>query len=520
MSLRIKIYGEFSVETDGEMVTLPSSKKVRGLLAYLALTGRPHRRETLCDLFFDTNDDPRAQLRWGLTKIRPLLPQQVAEKLSDRERVTLASSDVEDVRSVISNLLAATQTPDVAAMEAAFKETDDAPLSGLDIPRLQDYQAWLEAEREELRRLRTQLATRIASSDAAAPDLALQYAKYWSHFEPWSTAAADTTLALLDRLGRHGETESLEQSYTAAFTEAGIEWQRSTPQFSQPKSAPRRYEREQTVRFCRAADQTTIAWSSAGEGPPLVKAANWLTHLEFDWSSPLEGEQLRLLAERNTLIRYDGRGNGLSDWEVPEISLDRMVSDLETVVEAAGIDQFPLMGISQGAAVAIEYAARHPERVTHLVFHGGYAAGWRTAGSADEVAQYEAVKTLAKMQWGSTNISLRQLISSAFMPQANEAEVAWFSNFQREATTAENASRFIEAFGEIDVRDRLQQIRAPTLIMHSKGDEIVSLAQARELASHIPNAKFISLDSNHHFVIDREPAMMQMIRSLIEFIGS
>lgn len=510
MSLTLNLYGEFELLRDGERVALPASRKTRALLAFLALTGRPHRRERLCDLFWDRTDDPRAALRWSLSKMRPLVNDEAGERLiADRERVSLSG--------VASRGAQHAEGPDASAdqLVAALDAASGVPLDGLDLPDLPDYQAWLVGERSVLVRDRGQLAARLARHTDIPPDRALAFAELTVAADPYSADAARQLISILHRLGRGGDADTRERSFKTHFSEAGLSW--SEPAVARPE--PEDLLLRQTIRFCGTKDGVKLAWASVGQGPPLVKAANWLTHLEFDWSSTLDRGQLQAFAANHDVIRYDGRGNGLSDWDVPDISFDAMVADLETVIDAANVDRFPLLGFSQGAAVAIEYAARHPERVSCMILHGGFAAGWRTLGTPDVIAEREALQTLIKSYWGSDNENLRRLISSTFIPSATEDDLKWFNTFQRDATSPENAVRFIEAFGTIDVRHRLKDVAAPTLVTHSRGDQIVGMHEARELAADIPNSRFLGLDSDSHALMDREPAMAAFVDATLGFIS-
>ncbi len=279
---------------------------------------------------------------------------------------------------------------------------------------------------------------------------------------------------------------------------------------------------QQAVRFCKASDGTKLAWAKVGaenRQPPLVKAANWLTHLELDWEAPIWSPLYRALAQRRCLVRYDERGCGLSDWNVPEISFETFVTDLEAVVDAAGLERFPLLGISQGASVSIEYAARHPERVTHLILFGGYAAGWRHTASAEEAREREAVMVLTEAGWGRDDPSYRHIFSQTFMPTATADELSWFDEFQRRTTSPQNAVRFLQAFAEIDVRNRLSTLAVPTLILHSNGDKRIPVRTGTELAAEIPNAQFIGLESNNHLLLGRETASKEFIKAIDQFLG-
>ena len=197
---------------------------------------------------------------------------------------------------------------------------------------------------------------------------------------------------------------------------------------------------QQEVRFCTSSDGVRIAYATVGQGPPLVKAANWLNHLEYDWQSPVWRHLLRELARDRLLVRYDERGNGLSDWDVEDISFDAFVLDLETVADAAGLERFALLGISQGCTVSIAYAVRHPERVTHLVLYGGYASGRRTRGSPEEIEQAEAMPTLMRHGWAQENPAFRQIFTTRFIPEATAEQIQWFNDLQRMTTSRRTRS--------------------------------------------------------------------------------
>lgn len=276
--------------------------------------------------------------------------------------------------------------------------------------------------------------------------------------------------------------------------------------------------RTQRISFCEAPDKTKIALATIGDGPPLLKAANWLTHLELDWTSPIWGQSFAEIARKRTFVRYDERGCGLSDWDVNDLSFNAFVEDLESVADKLGLDRFPLLGISQGAAVCIEYAVRHPERVSGLILVGGYSAGWQHLASPEEQARREAVRNLTAVGWGTDNPAYRHIFSSTFMPDANPDDLDWFDAFQRLTTSPQNAARFQDAFGEIDVRHRLSQVRAPTIVLHSKGDQRIPLDQGRALAAGIPDAQFVTLDSRNHVLVDYEPAWQICMQAINSFL--
>jgi pimeloyl-ACP methyl ester carboxylesterase len=276
--------------------------------------------------------------------------------------------------------------------------------------------------------------------------------------------------------------------------------------------------RAQRIGFCEVADGTKIAYATLGSGPPLVKAANWLNHLEFDWDSPLWGRSFAEIARSRTFIRYDERGCGLSDWDVEDLSFGAFVEDLEAVVDKLGLERFPLIGISQGAAVSIEYAARHPERVSGLILISGYAAGWRHLASPEEQARREAVLTLTELGWGTDNPAYRRIFSQTFMPEAKKEELDWFDAFQRQTTSPRNAARFQDAFGFIDVRARLAQIKAPTIVLHSRHDQRIPIDLGRAMASGIPDARFVPLESRNHILVEYEPAWATCVEAINQFL--
>jgi pimeloyl-ACP methyl ester carboxylesterase/DNA-binding CsgD family transcriptional regulator len=273
---------------------------------------------------------------------------------------------------------------------------------------------------------------------------------------------------------------------------------------------------EQQIRFCTTSDGVRIAYAVAGNGPVLVKAPNWLTHLEYEMHSPVWRHWWEELTQDFTLIRFDQRGSGLSDWNVADISFEAWVRDLEAVVEAAAVDQFALLGISQGGPVAIAYCVRHPERVRRLILSGSFARGRLKRGQPREVQ--EATITLMKAGWGSDNPAYRQMFTSQFMPDATAEQMRWFNELQRTSTSADNAIRMYATSAQIDVVDHLPQVTVPTLVMHARGDERVSFEESRLMASLIPNAHLVLLESRNHLPLGDEPAWQQIVAHVRHFL--
>lgn len=276
----------------------------------------------------------------------------------------------------------------------------------------------------------------------------------------------------------------------------------------------------QEIQFCTAADGTRIAYAVVGDGPPLVKAGNWLNHLEYDWESPVWSHVLRAMAARRKLIRYDARGNGLSDWTVTDFSFDAFVSDLEGVVEASGVDRFALLGISQGCAVSIAYAVRHPERVTHLVLYGGFARGWCRRGSPESERQMEALETLMRQGWGRRNPAFRQFFTTIFMPDATAEQMRWFNELQRKTASPDNAANILRSINAFDVEHLLARVQVPTLVLHRRGDSAQPFEEGRRLASGIPGARFVALDGRGHLILEDEPAWARFLDEVCAFLGT
>ncbi len=276
---------------------------------------------------------------------------------------------------------------------------------------------------------------------------------------------------------------------------------------------------QQTVGFCTTADGVKLAVASMGSGRPLVKAPNWLTHVEFDLKSPLWSPLYRRLAGRYHFIRYDTRGTGLSDWQVPEISFDAFLQDLEAVVDHFALERVSLLGISQGAAVAIAYAARHPERVDSLVLLGSYALGRRRRHSPGEEDKGDLFLSLMRQGWGKPNSAFLKAFSSIYIPDGTDEQVRWYAELQNITTSPENAERIRQACDNIDVSADLARVRARTLVLHSRGDNIVPLDHGRSVAAGIGGARFVVLDTANHTALPGEPAWTAFVEELEAFLS-
>jgi DNA-binding winged helix-turn-helix (wHTH) protein/pimeloyl-ACP methyl ester carboxylesterase len=284
-----------------------------------------------------------------------------------------------------------------------------------------------------------------------------------------------------------------------------------------PPAGPERSLRQE-IRFCTAGDGARIAYSTVGSGPPLVKAANWLNHLEYEWESPVWKHWIHAISRHQMFVRYDERGCGLSDWQVHDLSFDAWVRDLESVVDALGLERFDLLGISQGGAVAAAYAARHPDRVKRLVLFGAYARGWRLRGNPREVAARSALIELVRLGWGKDNPAFRQIFTTRFVPDAGPEELQWFSELQQISASPENAARLMEEFSRLDVRPLLRDVTVPTLVFHCEADAAIPFDEGRMLAADIRTARFVPLSSRNHLVLEREPAWQTIVQELATFL--
>ncbi len=276
---------------------------------------------------------------------------------------------------------------------------------------------------------------------------------------------------------------------------------------------------EQKLDFCTTPDGVRICYTASGDGPPLVKAANWLSHLEYDWQSPVWRHWWAALSEGNRLVRYDERGCGLSQWSPEDVSFNGWISDLETVVDTAGLERFALLGVSKGGPLAIEYAFRHPERVSHLILFGAFSRGWAHRGQK-VVEEMQALVTLTKQGWGRNDPTYRQIFTSRFMPGASGEQMEWFNELQRMSTSPEYAAMCQVESGKIDVVDRLPRVATPTLVFHARDDQFVSFDDGRMISQLIPNATFVPLESSNHLLLEYEPAWPLFLDEIRRFIGS
>ena len=278
---------------------------------------------------------------------------------------------------------------------------------------------------------------------------------------------------------------------------------------------------KQQIQFCTTSDGVRIAYATSGAGPPLVKVSNWMGHLEFDWSSPVWRHWLTELSRDHTLVRYDARGCGLSDWNVAQLSFELWVQDLETVVDAAGVSKFPLLGIAAGAPIAVTYAVRHPDRVSHLILYGPFARGWLKRDLAPAQRKVaEMMVGLAELGWSQENPAFRQFFTTQFFPDGTPEQHGWINELKRISTSPQNAAQFFRIVNDIDVTGLAAEVRCPTLVLHPDRDVRVPFEEGRLFASLIPKARFVPLDSCNHIVLEHEPAWRRCLDEVRLFLSA
>ena len=520
MSARIQLLGDFSVEIDGR--TIPSAawprRHAAALVKLLALRpGRQLHRERVLDMLWPELGLGQAvpRLHKAAHYARKVLGRDDAVVLRGDVVALLPGADIE-VDALAFDAAAESALADASAAAAR------AALAGFTGELLPNdiYEPWLDDVRERLR-LRHQLLLRQAGlwEDLLTVDPADEEAHVALMREQVEAGNLRAAIQQFERLERSlaRELDTAPSAEAVRLRDDVVASLRQRERLTPAEET----ELQQRIRFCRTADGVTLAYATTGSGPPLVKAANWMTHIDHDWHSPVWRHWLVDLSRHHQLIRYDERGCGLSDQEVPEQTFEAWISDLESVVDAAGLERFPLLGISQGGAVAIAYAARHPERVSHLVVYGSYAQGrLARASSEEEVRMHRLQVDLARNGWGLDDPSFRQVFTAQFMPEGTRELWDAFNELQRQTTSAENAARVLDIAGSIDVVDLAPRVQAPTLVLHARNDHRPPFSQGRLLASLIPDSRFVALDSKNHILLGDEPAWPVFLAEVEAFLAT
>ncbi len=470
-------------------------------------------------MFWDVPDDPRGALRWSLSKLRQILNADGETRLTaDRNTVQLKPGsvglDYELIRGLSPDSVGSLPTAHLEKIAAAF---GGQFLSDLYLPHCPAFEAWRVYCSNETEILRLKVLRALIDRLENEPGRALVHLHMLQ------------TLLLNDDLSAEIARANDRARLTA--TARPIADDRIGGSAERPSAAPlpepvqglappdlaRVSSGRQQIRYVHGRDGTRIAFAVSGSGPAIVRASHWMSHLDLDWESPVWGHWIDALSSGFTFVRYDGRLNGLSDTVCQDVSLEACVGDLECVVEAAGLDRFVLLGISQGCAFSVEYANRHPEKVAGLVICGGYVRGWRARGNAAEIARREAISMLMREGWGQDDPLFRQMFTNLFIPGANRVQMDWFNELQRRTLTPDNALRLNFAFADIDISRSLERLTVPTLVLHASGDRVVPFSEGTEIARTIAGARFIELDSANHILLAEEPAFRSFVVEVSAF---
>ena len=277
-------------------------------------------------------------------------------------------------------------------------------------------------------------------------------------------------------------------------------------------------ENQSPVRYVLSGDGISIAYADVGTGYPMVFAGSWMTHLEKDWENPMTKHFLTHLAEDFSIIRYDQRGIGMSDWDGISYTVDKIVDDMARVIDKYDHEKVALFGASQGAVASIAYATQHPDRVSHLVLHGAYVRGRRRRNNPEAEAQSEALATLIRQSWAAKNPAFRQMITSMFMPESSPEEAKWFNDFQMMSSTAENMCKVRDFYDDVDISDMLEKVCTPTLVIHCSDDVISPITEGKFIASRIKKSEFVLLKSNNHMIFENEADFPHFLSSIRRFI--
>jgi DNA-binding SARP family transcriptional activator/alpha-beta hydrolase superfamily lysophospholipase len=560
LPIHICLLGSPHVEKDGQAIVVPR-RKTLALLAYLAVTGQMQSRETLAALFWPENDQSSAlaNLRRDLSRLKVLLGENLLAV--DRLQASLDLQVEISLDVVVFKALVAKTKKHAHVREDQCSECLDALKEAVEIYRgdfmagfnLTDspaFDEWQFFQREELRQLLAEALQRLINGHIfrAEYEQGIFYARRWLSLDRLHEPAHRALVQLYGWVGQQAAAlRQYAECQRILREELGIEPDEETqavyeavksrtlgsPELtgdSRPaapalqvypvEDQPAQEERfTQAIRFCTAPDGVGLAYATTGQGPVLVKAANWLSHLEYDWNSPVWRHWLTGLGRNNTLVRYDERGCGLSDWNVNEFTLDAWVMDLEAVVDALGLERFPLLGMSQGAAIAVEYAVRHPEKVSRLILYGGYIRGRRHRNLAPEqLEEQDVLIQLIKVGWGKEHPAFRQVFSTLFLPEGTPEQLHAFNELQRISSSPEIAAQIVNGFQGIDVVEQARRVTQPALILHARGDLRIPFEEGRLMAATIPNARLVTLESRNHILMEDEPAWKRFLEEVHAFL--
>lgn len=525
MSVLVRLMGEFSVELDGRVVDERQFRRRNAatLVKLLALqpSHRMHREQVMDCLWPEVPlPDAANQLHKAAHYARRATGAADCVSLRNEMVALFGARDLTvDVHAFDSSASSALSSGEPHAVESAL-----AAWTGDLLPD-DPYAPWAFQPRQRTALLRRELLRRAGRW--------AELVKVDPTDEEAHLGVAQALLARGDRAGALRQLDVIEQvlrdELGIGLSPEGFDLRMqaldtpaTAPEPVQPAAPRHAGLAKQTVHFCRTADGVRLAYATSGNGPPLVKASNWLTHLDYDWGSPVWSHWWSALSDGQTLVRYDERGCGLSDWSVDSSSfnLNAWVHDLETVVDTLGLERFPLLGMSQGGPIAITYAARHPERVSHLVIFGTCASDtWRRA-SPTERRSLVALGELIRLSWGSDQPGFMQVYDAKFLPDGPLDLWRAFDTLQRRSTSAENAYQLWRAFGYLDAAEAARNLNVPTLILHCRRDQVWSFSEAEALNALVAGSRLVALDSSNHILQADEPAFARFVQEVRAFLHS
>lgn len=558
--LRFYLFGPPRIEHDQKAVEI-QRRKALAIFTYLVVTQQVHSRDTIATLFWQDHDQTgaRANLRREISRIKQTLGENVL--LLDGDTLSLNSAfDLwVDLREYLSRLEKAGSHHHPEGMLCADCSVEmtkavslytDGFMAGFGLPDSPKFDEWQFFQADGLRQSLAEVLEKLIEWHTACEefDAAISHARRWLSLDLLHESAHRSLMKLYAWSGQWSaalrqyqecvrileeELDVEPDEETRSVYEAIRSRTLNAPKSVREKTSTRTIPKEstsdtnslennglsQSIRFCTAPDGVRLAYAAVGQGPVLVKAANWLSHLEHDWSSPVWRHWLTGLGENHTLVRYDQRGCGLSDWNVEEFNLDAWILDLETVVDASGLERFPLLGISQGASIAVEYAVRHPEKVSHLILYGGYMRGrLKRNPTPQQQEESDVMLQLIRLGWGREHPAFRQVFTSLFLPDGTPEQFEAFNELQRISSSPEIAAKIVEGFRYIDVYEQTARITQPTLILHGKGDMRIPFEEGRLMAATIPNARLVPLESRNHILLESEPAWGRFMEEVDKFL--
>ncbi|CTQ51745.1 Arylesterase [Roseibium album] len=526
--LCLNLLGAFDAKCNGISLKLPRNK-AKALLAYLAMpTGRICSRDEVCRLLWSrsSEEQARASLRQVLFVLRRSLPEEFWPISLDDD----LSLDARSIALDVGDFADAAVAGSISDLERASELYRGPFLQGISL-REDGFEEWIAVERVRLEGIAVSVMTRLVKHYllVSRHDDAIAFANRILSIDHLHEEAHRALIRSYCATGSSGLARmQYEICRKALYRELGVVPAEKTqleiknvvcghrsPAQSLAQSIE--HSKTQEVKFCHAFDGIKIAYATVGDGPPLVKAPNWMTHLEYEWESPVWRHFLGEFSKNRTLIRFDQRGNGLSDRDVANLSFDSFVRDLEAVVDELNIDRFPLLGISQGCAISIAYAVRHPERVSKLILYGGFVFG-AAKRDPESCGVSDAINTLIRHGWGQDNSGIREMYAAKLIPGGTKEQMDWYTELMRVSASPENALLLREAMSQVDISDLLPAVQAPTLVLHARNDAIAPFEEGRTVAAQIPNARFVALDGKNHILLEDEPAWSKFVEEVMRFL--